>query len=56
VATISEPVAENAAERIATLASRARENPEAVAQALNAWLAASRGGEPPQTVPFRKAA
>jgi hypothetical protein len=46
---------ENSADRIASLASRARENPEAVAQALNAWLAASKGGETSATVPFKKA-
>jgi hypothetical protein len=47
---------EDSADRIASLANRARENPEAVAQALNAWLAASKGGEASATVPFKKAA
>jgi flagellar M-ring protein FliF len=56
--TVAVPVNqdENSADRIATLASRARENPEAVAQALSAWLAASRSAEAPPTVPFKKAA
>jgi flagellar M-ring protein FliF len=50
------PGGEDSADRIASLANRARENPEAVAQALNAWLAASKGGESSATVPFKKAA
>ncbi len=46
---------ESAAEqRLASLSMRARENPEAVAQALNAWLA-TRNSETPATIPMRKA-
>jgi len=41
-------------QRLATLSMRARENPEAVAQALNAWLA-TRNTETPATIPMRKA-
>ena len=45
---------ESAEQRLAALSLRARENPEAVAQALNAWLAA-RNAEAPATIPMRKA-
>ncbi|QDT56307.1 Flagellar M-ring protein [Caulifigura coniformis] len=41
-------------QRLAALSMRARENPEAVAQALNAWLA-TRNSETPATIPMRKA-
>ncbi|MBX3444694.1 MAG: flagellar M-ring protein FliF [Planctomyces sp.] len=54
--TVSAPAVESGGEdRLATLAMRARENPEAMAQALSAWLAASKGGDGPPSVPFRKA-
>ncbi|OAI52134.1 hypothetical protein AYO47_01310 [Planctomyces sp. SCGC AG-212-M04] len=45
---------ETADQRLAALSMRARENPEAVAQALNAWLA-TRSAESPPTIPIRKA-
>jgi flagellar M-ring protein FliF len=45
---------ETADQRLAALSMRARENPEAVAQALNAWLA-TRSSESPPTIPIRKA-
>lgn len=44
----------SADQRLATLSLKARENPEAVAQALNAWLA-TRNAESPATIPMRKA-
>lgn len=46
--------AESAEQRLANLSLRARENPEAVAQALNAWLA-TRNADAPATIPMRKA-
>jgi len=45
---------ESADQRLANLSMRARENPEAVAQALNAWLA-TRNAEGPATIPMKKA-
>ncbi|HVJ67517.1 MAG TPA: flagellar basal-body MS-ring/collar protein FliF [Caulifigura sp.] len=45
---------ESADQRLQALSMRARENPEAVAQALNAWLTA-RNAETPATIPMRKA-
>ena len=53
--TVTEGAAgETADQRLASLSMRARENPEAVAQALNAWLA-TRSTEAPPTIPIRKA-
>jgi flagellar biosynthesis/type III secretory pathway M-ring protein FliF/YscJ len=44
------------AERLAAFSIQARENPEAVAQALSAWMASTRPtGQQQTTVPFRKA-
>ena len=54
VAPEATATSESAEQRLAALSIRARENPEAVAQALNAWLAA-RNAEAPATIPMRKA-
>jgi flagellar M-ring protein FliF len=55
IATTAAPAVGDDTERLAALSLRARENPEAVAQAISAWLSASRTADQPQTVPFRKA-
>ncbi len=52
--SISADAGEATEQRLATLSMKARENPEAVAQALNAWLA-TRNAEGPSTIPMRKA-